>query len=688
MSYYPFSKVSTIVNHNSMKPLSKFLIVIAFFPLLNCTYQKEKPFLLGQGLGLNSATLFVDDLYASIKYYKDTLGFDIRSEIEPGTIRGTLTTSVGFGDMTSLEFLSINDSSDLDSIPAYIREFLAEQEGIRLFSLSSSSLDSTYLSLTSNSFLMDSIISYRTSVEESSGWSWDDGGDQRKLLNFRSDNPPAELPQFIESIGYNYPAVNREWNTYYIYRRMFRNHPNGVVGISAIRIAVNDLEDTSESYSKMGLEPIEQNDTIARFRLYRDQELHLVSSNNSQSTKDFIEERGSMVYALRFDVAYLDSTILFFEKALPEESLEKSDDMLTIKSNFARGVQLEFVQEPASQKQLVKKLSPTDVLDSTAVSHASQLYTKYCALCHGENREGYAADNAPSLRSRSLLASSKGSNFIRYTIQYGRANTAMAGYLDTQGGPMEFIEIELLMEWLYQTAEVEESLGLSREPVLGDITTGASLYDEHCAVCHGKEGEGVTAPALSNPMLLATATDHFLRYAIAEGRDGTPMIAFDTVLDSLEINSITAFLRSRASGWDIPKPDTVSIPLPENYVLNPDADDPLFDLKEGRYVSAVQMNQAYQDSLRMIILDARSEVAWRQMHIPGAIPVPYYEEPENFIDDIPNDGTQIVIYCACPHAASNRVRNTLVRNGFTNVAIIDEGILVWAQMGFPVRSGS
>ena len=92
--------------------------------------------------------------------------------------------------------------------------------------------------------------------------------------------------------------------------------------------------------------------------------------------------------------------------------------------------------------------------------------------------------------------------------------------------------------------------------------------------------------------------------------------------------------------------------------------------------------------MRMIILDARSEVAWRQMHIPGSIPVPYYEEPENFIDSIPNDSTQIVVYCACPHAASERVLNTLRRHGFQNTSIIDEGILVWAQMGFPVRNGN
>ncbi len=199
--------------------------------------------------------------------------------------------------------------------------------------------------------------------------------------------------------------------------------------------------------------------------------------------------------------------------------------------------------------------------------------------------------------------------------------------------------------------------------------------------------EGISAPALGNPMLLATATDEFLKYAISEGRDGTPMIAFKDSLSGDEINGVTAFLRSRASGWNVPKNNTVTVPTPENYVLHPNKKGPNFNLRKGLYVPAKEVYQALQDSTRMIILDARSEVAWRQTHIPGSIPVPYYEEPEAFVDDLPNDGTWIVAYCACPHAASGRVINTLRRLGYKNTAIIDEGILVWAQLGYPVKHG-
>ncbi|MEL7004774.1 MAG: c-type cytochrome, partial [Bacteroidota bacterium] len=415
-------------------------------------------------------------------------------------------------------------------------------------------------------------------------------------------NPPAHYPRFIEKIGYDYPRINDEWRSYYIYRRWFNEHPNGAVGISAIRIVVSDLIKTNDELDKMGFELIEQNDTIAKYKLFRHQEMHLVSAGNDQRLNDFLSRRGEGVFALRFDVTDLDSTYHYFENELPQEAFNKTSDQLTVFPDYAFGIQLEFEEEPEEQSLMARMLTPRDKLDTVAINHASALYSKYCALCHGENREGYAADNAPSLRSGSLLATSKNTNFLRYTVQYGRANTAMAGYLDTQGGPMEYIEIEVLLQWLYEMSEVEEPVELSRDPVVGDIALGASVYAENCAVCHGENGEGISAPALGNPMLLATATDHFLRYAIAEGREGTPMIAFKDSLSSEKIDGVTAFLRSRASGWDVPKPDTVTIPSPKNYVLNPNSDAPVFNLRDDQFVSSEQVNQAFQDSLRMIIL--------------------------------------------------------------------------------------
>jgi len=414
----------------------------------------------------------------------------------------------------------------------------------------------------------------------------------------------------------------------------------------------------------------------------------------SQSPEDeisrFLKTRGSGVFAITFEVEHLDSTRAFLKKGLSDHALvfDSLQNAVTVLKDYAYGVQLEFVQEPESQATFAKQLMIGEtLLDSTATKHAASLYTKYCALCHGKNREGYAADNAPSLRSHSLMSTTKSSNFLRYTIQYGRANTAMAGYYKKQGGPLEYIEIELILQWLYEASGVEKPVELSRESVSGNVELGEVIYAKNCAACHGVNGEGISAPALGNPMLLATATDAFLQYAIKEGRDGTPMPAFKDSLTEVDINNVTAYLRSRASGWDKPKGASVTLPKPENYVLNPNNKVLNFELRDNRYVSAKQVYQALQDSARIVLLDARSTVAWKQTHIPGAIPVPYYEEPDTFVPHMPNDSTWIVVYCACPHAASSRVVNTLKRHGFKKTAILDEGILVWSQLGYPVQHG-
>ncbi len=656
--------------------------------LLSCTNRNtiEAPYLLVNGYGVNGVTLMVNDRDKALSFYQDTLGFDLPA-FQVGAYDGTLVTPVSFADNSTLEILGLNDTSSTQT--SFIKEFLSRHQGARLFSLSSSSVDSTFSLLKAVKLKPDSVQSYRV-TEASEGWSGDDGRPQRKSLDFNRLNPPSHLPQFIEHTDFDFEFTRKNWRTYYGYWREFRQQPNGVVGTAAIRVAVDNLPDAIKVFSTMGFKKMWSNDTLARFHLFRTQEIHLLAKSSNLEVAKFLDQRGPGIFAVRFEVANLDSTRSYLSQKMASKSLQfdHANKILKVPGDYAYGLQLEFVQEPQSQGALAKVLQMGEELDDVAAKHAAGLYSKYCALCHGKNREGYAADHAPSLKSHSLLASSEGSNFMRYTIQYGRANTAMGGYLDSQGGPMEYIDIELLLKWLYQEADVKEPVEISREPVMGDIEMGKSVYIRNCAVCHGASGKGVSAPALGNPMLLATATDDFLRYAIREGRDGTPMISFKDQLSEEEIDGVTAFLRSRASGWDVPEGGEVKVPTPEDYVLNPKSQSPDFTLRSGKYVSAKQLKQALDDSLRVIILDARSEVAWRQMHIPGAVPVPYYEEPENFVEDIPKDGTWIVVYCACPHAASDRVVQTLRRNGFENTAIMDEGILVWAQWGFPVESGN
>lgn len=688
--------VKTYINGFSSRLIMSFLLATVLLSSCskeNVKYTKMPYPLLGDGIGLEKAIFLVKDLKKTRDYFADTLGFEMRKSdaFRKGQFEGTITADINFPDLTSIEFFALQDSLITKNTPSFIADFLAKSEGVQKYSMSSSSIDSTYLWLSKQGFQLDSIKSYRTLATTRKGWSGDNGGSQEKSIDFKNANK-GYFPTFLERIDSDYKQMNQMWNTYYGYGRSFSNHPNGVVGMIGFQVALDSLEVVRYQFQNMGFAEIEDAVTknSVRFKIKRHQELEFMTAiSPDDEIASFLKERGSGVFSIRFEVKNIDSTYHYFKKRLPKKAFLKDSlkGKLTIFREYAQGVQLEFISEPKEQALLAQKLRIGGKLDSVASKNAANLYQKYCALCHAENREGYAADNAPSLRSHSLLGTSKNSNFMRYTIQFGRANTAMAGYLDTQGGPMEYIEIELLLQWLYEQSGVEKEIEISREPVKGDITLGAKVYENNCAVCHGVKGEGISAPALGNPMLLATATDEFLKYAITEGRDGTPMVAFKDQLSEKEINGVTAFLRSRASGWNVPKTTPVTVPKPEDYILNPKNKNPNFVLKDGLYVPAKQVFEALKDSARLVILDARSTVAWRQTHIPGAVPVPYYEEPETFINDIPKDDTWIIVYCACPHAASRRVVNTLRRYGFKNTAIIDEGVLVWAQMGYPVLHG-
>jgi cytochrome c oxidase cbb3-type subunit 3/ubiquinol-cytochrome c reductase cytochrome c subunit len=83
------------------------------------------------------------------------------------------------------------------------------------------------------------------------------------------------------------------------------------------------------------------------------------------------------------------------------------------------------------------------------------------------------------------------------------------------------------------------------------VAHGAELYARMCAVCHGARGEGYRAdgaPALAQPDFLASVSDEFLGFAIAIGRNGTPMSAWRRdqggPLSAGDILDVIAFLRT------------------------------------------------------------------------------------------------------------------------------------------------
>ena len=330
------------------------------------------------------------------------------------------------------------------------------------------------------------------------------------------------------------------------------------------------------------------------------------------------------------------------------------------------------------------KFEPT-APQGKAAANGHALYKKYCALCHGRLGQGYAADNANALSHPDFLRTASDA-FLLAAIEQGRPGTAMAAYAERFAGPLSPTQSQHIISFL-RSLQKEPNLGLSQEPIRGNANHARSIYADECADCHGDSGQGKTALSLNNPVFLASANDSFLRYAIHKGRPGTPMPGFGERLSHNAINDLTALIRS----WQRPvvgRPMGAAPSPTAQLVIHPEGQAPSFPpLRQGRFLPALAVKAAYDAGSKMVILDARPLSDWQISHLPGSISAPYYDI-DKIVPKLPRDGTWILSYCGCPHAASGKVMDALRKRGFKNTAVIDEGFFVWKDRGYPVETGA
>ena len=327
----------------------------------------------------------------------------------------------------------------------------------------------------------------------------------------------------------------------------------------------------------------------------------------------------------------------------------------------------------------------------------SALYRTLCAVCHGPEARGYAADNAPSLVNRTFLESASDDQ-IRRSILDGRPGTSMAAYGVVRGGPLRADVVQRLVVWLRTKGETPVRAIPQRAH--GDPARGGPVYESKCQKCHGDATSRASAVHLANPRFLEVASDAFLGWAIVQGRPGTGMEAWQGKLTDAQIDDVVAFIRSFAADAGAvagagPTPTTSSLPPPtgkEPIVLNPKGKDPDFKPRstactppctpDERFVSVDQVKAALDQKRKIVIIDARPPSDWMRVHIPGAVSIPYFDLHR--LDEVPLDGTWIVAYCACPHHLSGNVVDALRAKGAKHAVILDEGILEWHRRGYPV----
>lgn len=182
------------------------------------------------------------------------------------------------------------------------------------------------------------------------------------------------------------------------------------------------------------------------------------------------------------------------------------------------------------------------------------LFGTFCAACHGVTGEGRwypGASPFPAIGSPDFLAVAT-DEFLARTVREGRPGRRMPAWGATQGG-LRPAEIEAIIAHLRQrsgAAAPQDSHAERRWVAASSAPRGKELFGRYCAGCHGAQGEGLQAPALNHPNLLAAATDSYLVETIGRGRRGTPMQGFrgaspvHPALAEDELESLVAFLRT------------------------------------------------------------------------------------------------------------------------------------------------
>lgn len=178
-----------------------------------------------------------------------------------------------------------------------------------------------------------------------------------------------------------------------------------------------------------------------------------------------------------------------------------------------------------------------------------QLYDRHCAACHGE--QGTGGVGVP-LALPAFLAGAPDA-YLEQTIRLGRPGRVMPAFAHLSDAEVRAI-VEHLRGWHPATP------GPMAARIPGDAERGQALYAEHCAACHGADGEGghgtgvtfsrprdlaIIAPALNNAGFLAAAPDGMIKHTLVHGREGTPMGSFlEQGLGETDIDAIVAYVRT------------------------------------------------------------------------------------------------------------------------------------------------
>ena len=213
----------------------------------------------------------------------------------------------------------------------------------------------------------------------------------------------------------------------------------------------------------------------------------------------------------------------------------------------------------------------------------AEIYHEYCSVCHGDKGDGNSRAKGSFYPAPRSFTSPQSSNDLTrdrmiFSVTYGRANTAMAGWgsrlgeervkavvdyirstymnLDSTSAtsstqetePVFQVEDSIVKDGAFDPEYMAQPMPMSLE---GITQWGEIFYNGNCAECHGVAGDGKGPRAyfiLPKPRNFRhPAARHELNRSrlfemIAKGSHGSEMPAWDKVLTYQEIAHVSEYI--------------------------------------------------------------------------------------------------------------------------------------------------
>ncbi len=180
----------------------------------------------------------------------------------------------------------------------------------------------------------------------------------------------------------------------------------------------------------------------------------------------------------------------------------------------------------------------------TSVQRGQSLFQQYCAQCHGYFGEGGINPSNPNqiiapIGSVEFL-NTRDDATLYQIISQGQSDQGMSAFGSANGGNLDDDQINSIVQYI-RSWQINPPVTTPPQisiPLLN--LTASEIYKDVCAQCHGPNGEGATAPELTD---LSDDTDLEISNVISQGITGTNMLAFGSILTDNQINGLVKLIR-------------------------------------------------------------------------------------------------------------------------------------------------